>query len=136
MKTLLRFALAPTLVLLAADKAKEPEPTYNVATVINFTAKVTEVRDVSRDNPLAGLHLTVQFESQALDVYVGPSEFVKVFDVTFVKGDSIQVIGSKVDFEGSAVVLAREVTLGPVTLLCRDKDGSPLWKYFIKPPQG
>jgi hypothetical protein len=136
MKTLLRFALAPTLVLLAADKAQPPEPTYNVATVINFTAKVTEVRDVSRDNPLAGLHLTVQFESQALDVYVGPSEFVKVFDVTFVKGDSIQVIGSKVDFEGSAVVLAREVALGPVTLVCRDKDGSPLWKYFIKPPQG
>jgi hypothetical protein len=32
--------------------------------------------------------------------------------------------------------LTREITLGPVTLMCRATDGTPLWKYFIKIPVG
>jgi hypothetical protein len=140
MKTLVGSAIALSLTLCmaltAADKAAPIDPGYDTRTVITLTAKVTEVREVSKDQPLAGVHVMVQLDSQALDIYVGPTEFVKVFDVAFAKGDEIRVIGSKVNFEGSAVVLAREVTLGSVTLVCRDKDGSPLWKYFIKVPVG
>lgn len=136
MKTLVGTAIALSMTLLAADKAAPIDPSYDTATVIDLTAKVTEVREVSKGQPLAGVHVILQKESQTLDIYVGPAEFVKVFDVKFVKGDEIRVIGSKVDFDGSTVVLAREVTLGTVTLVCRDKDGSPLWKYFIKVPVG
>ena len=136
MKTLVGTAIALSMTLLAADKAAPIDPSYNTATVVDLTAKVTEVREVSKDQPLAGVHLILQQASQTLDIYVGPAEFVKVFDVKFAKGDEIRVIGSKVDFDGSTVVLAREVSLGTVTLVCRDKDGSPLWKYFIKVPVG
>ena len=132
MKSLVGSAIALSLTLMAAPI----EPGYDTASVMTVTGKVTAVREVSKDRPLAGVHLIVQQESQTLDIYIGPTEFVKVFDVAFAKGDEIRVIGSKVDFDGSKVVLAREVTLGTVTLVCRDKDGSPLWKYFIKVPVG
>ncbi len=46
------------------------------------------------------------------------------------------MIGSKIVFEGSTVVLARQVVRGTVTLLLRDEAGKPLWKYFVKPPVG
>lgn len=142
MKNLLRCAVALVFAwtLSAADNAakdvKAPGPSYDTAKVIEIQAKVAEVRGVPKGSPMDGLHLMVQSGGETLDVYVGPAEFVKVFEVTFAKGDQVHVIGSKVSFEGSTIVLAREVSIGTVTLLCRDKDGEPLWKYFIKPPQG
>ncbi len=143
MKNLLTCAVALAFSwmasALAADNAKDPKaagPAYDTATVIDIEAKVTEVREAPKGSPMEGLHLKVQSGAESLDVYVGPSEFVKVFEVKFTKGDQIHVIGSKVNSEGSTTVLAREVSIGTVTLLCRDKNGEPLWKYFIRPPQG
>ena len=125
---------------LAGDKAKDPasplEPGYDTAKMVDVAATVTEVREVARGSAMAGIHLTVLAGAENLDVYVGPAEFVKVFEVTFAKGDKIHVIGSNVPFEDRTVVLAREITIGTVTLSIRDKDGSPLWKYFLKPPVG
>ena len=134
MKNLIGFAIA--LSMFAGDKAKAPEPGYDSATLVDIKATVADVREVSKDQPLSGVHLTLKSDSQTMDVYVGPAEFVKFFDMNFAKGDRVHVIGSKVDFEGSTVILASEVSIGTVTLLCRDKDGSPLWKYFMKPPVG
>jgi hypothetical protein len=130
------LGLAFSATVSAADKATPPEPRYDKATVVHFSATVTAVREVPKGLALDGLHLTVQSGLETLDVYVGPTEFVKVFDVTFKKGDSIDVKGSKVKFEGATLVLASEVSMGNVTLLLRDKEGAPLWKYFIKPPVG
>ena len=136
--TLLLSAVSAT----AADKATGPanEPAYNTATVVDIRETVTEVREVSKDQPMNGLHVMVQSGSETLDIYVAPAEFVKIFDVTFKKGDELHIIGSKVKFEGATVVLAREISMntpgGTVTLSLRDKDGAPLWKYFLKPPVG
>ena len=35
-------------------------------------------------------------------------------------------------FEGADLILSREIRLDHTTLRVRDKDGSPLWKYFLK----
>jgi hypothetical protein len=134
MKNLLKCAVALTFV--TASYAKDPGPAYDTTKVVGIQGKVTAVREDPKGSPMEGLHLTLQAGLETLDVYVGPAEFVKVFEVTFKPGDQIRVIGAKVDFEGSTVVLAREVAIGTVTILCRDKDGEPLWKYFLKPPVG
>lgn len=141
MKNLLKCAVALTFVtgVMAADTAKDPKapgPGYDTTKVVEIQGKVTAVREVPKGSAMDGLHLTLQVGVETLDVYVGPVEFVKVFEVTFKPGDQIHVIGAKVDFEGSKIVLAREVAIGTVTILCRDKDGEPLWKYFLKPPVG
>jgi len=143
MKNLLKCVVALAFVTasytVAADTAKDPKapgPSYDTATVVDIQAKVSAVREVPKGSPMEGLHLMMQSGGETLDVYVGPPEFVKVFEVTFKPGDQVHVIGSKVTFEGSTVILAREVSIGTVTLLCRDKEGEPLWKYFLKPPVG
>ena len=134
----LLLASAATPVSAAENTEKDavapPEPAYDTATVITLKATVTETRLVPENQPLTGLHLMLQSGSETVDVYVGPSDFVKRFDVVFTQGDAIEVVGSKVKFDGAAVVLAREVRRGSITLVLRDNRGMPFWNYSVKPP--
>jgi len=133
------FALAAVLGLavspLFGDSKESKEksaPAYDTATVVDVSGEVTEVRDIPSGSPIAGVNLTIKVKGEPVAVYVAPTEFVKLFDVKFAKGDEVQVVGSKVKFEGADLILAREIRLGHTTLVVRDKDGSPYWKYFLK----
>jgi hypothetical protein len=48
-------------------------------------------------------------------------------DLTFSKGDELEVTGSKVKFEGVDTIFAREVKRDSDTFVFRDKDGNPIW---------
>jgi hypothetical protein len=94
---------------------------------------VADLRVVPRGSPLSGSHLIVRPESakensETIDVYLGPADFLKDFEVTFAKGDRVQVIGSKVKYGGAPVVLARQVRRDSTTLYLRDEHGTPYWK--------
>ena len=121
------------VLLLAATPNKvapaEEQPAYDSATMVDVLAVVTDIREVPRGSPLAGIHLILKEESGVLDAYLGPKDFVKQFEINFVKGDEVQVIGSKVKMaSGVYVVLAREVRKGETTLYCRRKKGEPNWE--------
>lgn len=109
--------------------AAEEEPTYDPDTMIDVLAIVTDSREVARGNPLPGVHLIMKESSATLDVHLGPKDFVKQFDITFAKGDEVQVIGSRVKMaDGSHVILAQEVRKGEATIYCRRKKGEPNWE--------
>jgi hypothetical protein len=121
----------------AKDPKTEPEVRYDVATVVDVKATVVSVREVSKTEPLDGLYLTVKSDkNETFDVYVGPSEFVKSFGVTFAKGDEIEVIGSKLKVDGTTLILAREVTRKETTLILREKNGEPFWVHWTRPTRG
>ncbi|MBZ5596290.1 MAG: hypothetical protein LAP39_28930 [Acidobacteriia bacterium] len=111
------------------DKAVkvDADPRYDVATVINVEATVMDTRVAPRTSPMSGLHLTVKIESETIDVYLGPVDFLKEFDITLAKGDKIELIGSKVKFDGARIVLARQVRRDETTLYLRDAKGKPHW---------
>jgi len=114
---------------LGADQGKaEPEPPYDPATVVDVMATVLEVREVPRGNPLSGVHLTVRVEPVIVDVYLGPVDFLKDFELVFRRGDRIQVVGSKVKSGTAQVLLAREVRRSETTLYLRNRKGQPNWK--------
>jgi hypothetical protein len=97
--------------------------------VIDVMTTVTEIREVPRSSPLDGLHLIVKAESETLGVYLGPADFIKQFEISFAKGEEVQITGSKVKLAGGAsIVLAREVRKGDSTLYCRRKSGEPNWE--------
>ena len=115
------------------DRKKNPAPMYNLATEIHAIVTIVDVREVSKEAALDGVHLTVMSKNDNFDVYLGPVDFVKRFDVAFKKGDEIELTGSRVRVEGEDLVLAREVRFGQVTLILRDKTGWPYWDSN-KPP--
>jgi hypothetical protein len=116
------------LTLLAAVTKTEPEPRYDPATVVDLMVVVTEVRAAAGENGLDGVRLIVRTEANTnIDVYLGPSSFLKEFEITFAKGDRIQIIGSKIKLAGSFIVLAREVRKDSTTLYLRGRNGEPYW---------
>jgi hypothetical protein len=118
----LRVAAAP------AKEVNDQEPRYDPARVVNILGTVADIHEVAYPGPLSGLHLGVKADARTMDVYLGPVDFVRSFDVSFAKGDRIQVVGSKVKFHDSDVVLAREVSRDGTTLYLRDERGRPYWE--------
>jgi len=85
---------------------------------------------------LVGVYLTVKTRTADVELYLGPSEFIKMFDVHFKSGDDIRATGSKVKFENKDLVLARELEVGKslITLTLRDAKGTPQWLWMTKRP--
>jgi hypothetical protein len=126
----LLFVVSTTLCAANPSQSGKSEalPKYDRATETDFSAVVTTVKEVPRESPLNGINLVVKSASGAtFDVYLGPSEFLKSFEVTFVRGDRIHVIGSKVDFSGQPLILVRQVRKESATIYLRDKDGKHYW---------
>ena len=101
---------------------------YNPATEATVTGTVDEIKNVpSQGRGSGGLHLVLSTPSGALDVRVGPASFVSSKGFTFVKGDALTVVGSKVTKMGQEVLIAREIRKGDQVLTLRDAKGFPLW---------
>jgi len=99
---------------------------YDPATETTFKGSVEAVTQPGRGQMMA-THLTVKAGDEARDVMLGPSNFISAKGFSFVKGDSIEVTGSKVTMRGTAYVIAREIVKDGKTLTLRDKSGTPQW---------
>jgi hypothetical protein len=131
------FLAVPLLLGLTPSSGQtapaEPEPRYDSATTVDAMTVVSDLREVPRGNPLSGTHLIVRLESakessETIDVYLGPADYLKDFEVTYVKGDRVQVIGSKVKYQGAPLILARQVRRDATTIYLRDEHGTPYWR--------
>src|ERR1022692_676151 len=131
------FLVAPVLLGLTASSGQtaqaEPEPRYDSATTVDMMTVVADLREVPRGSALPGTHLIVRPESakensETIDVYLGPANYLKDFEGTFAKGDRVQVMGSKVKYGGAAGLLARQVRRDSTTLYLRDEHGIPYWR--------
>lgn len=114
---------ATALKLPAASQA----PPYNPATVIDIIARVDSIHEVALPDPLSGIHLTVTADGHTIEVFLGPTAFVKEFQDLFTKGTRLQIVGSKVRRGASDILLAREIRRQSATLYLRDKQGRPFW---------
>jgi hypothetical protein len=123
------FAAAVVLGGTRPGAKDEPvaEPAYDAANVMNEIVSVVESREVPKGDALGGIHILVKSDSVTIDVFLGPTEFVKQFEFNVSKGDRVQVAGSKVKFRGADIILAREVRNQQMTLYLRDRKGVPNW---------
>jgi hypothetical protein len=129
--SVLSFLLVVPGAFAGGKEPAAPGPVYDAKAEIQFEGTVSEVRQVSQD-PVKGVYLNVKTKSEAVDVYLAPGEFLKMLDVQFKAGDSVEVTGSKVPYNGKDLVLARTVRVGKTTFAFRDKTGSPNWLWIIK----
>jgi hypothetical protein len=137
------LALPALAAALATGGSKssttDQEPRYDPATVVDLNVIVVEVREVAKGNPMAGVHLmsrpeSARGDSESLDVYIGPTEFLKQMDLVFHARDKLEVVGSKVKVSGATIILSREVRRDYSTLYIRDSKGEPIWKAMLKDP--
>ena len=99
---------------------------YDKSTETTISGTVQEVQQ-HQSRMMQGTHLIVKIDSGTLEVHLGPSAFIAKEGFTFAKGDSVEVLGSKVKFGDTDALIAREVTKEGKKLTLRDETGRPLW---------
>lgn len=128
---LVAFLVAATSTSFAQRGAGMGPMHYDVASEITISGTVDEVQTMQPPGRGmgggGGIHLVFSAATGPITVHVGPSAYVQSKEFTFVKGDALTIVGSKVTMNGQDVVLAREITKGNQRLTLRDAKGFPLW---------
>lgn len=102
-------------------------PQYDTATEITLAGTITKVETHTGRMGWNGTHLVVSFGAETLTVHVGPSNYLVQQGFSFAAGDQIEVTGSRINFEGSNVLIAREIKKGDKVLTLRNSQGIPAW---------
>ena len=131
MKRIGPAAIALTILLIVvpslyANKASSPK--YDPATEVKIKGVIAEVKDF--ECPVSGgmgAHITLKAGDKNVLVHIALSKFLKDYEMSFAKGEEVEVLGSKVMMDGEEVILAREITRGQNTFMFRDNKGKPLW---------
>ncbi len=122
-------ALMAATFAWSQQNQKEPVPKYDVTQEQTFKGVVDDVHD--RQCPVSGgmgTHVMLKLGGgEVLEVHLAKAKFVKDYELTFTKGEALEIKGVKVKFEGVDTIFAREVKVGNDTYLFRDKDGKPIW---------
>ena len=101
---------------------------YDVNTVEKISGEVTSLDKVYSDNNISyGNHLTLYSNNGQILVQLGPAWFVENQDIQIIAGDYVTVTGSRVTYNGSQLIVAKEVMKEDKVLLLRDDNGYPLW---------
>jgi hypothetical protein len=122
--------LAIGVFALGASAFAANDPAYTPATIVDVDGIIAAVHNVPAGSPLEGTHLTVKTKTGNVDVYLAPADFMRVLKTNFAVGNEVEVIGSKIKFQNSDVILTKEVSVGQATLELRDAQGTPDWKSW------
>jgi hypothetical protein len=101
---------------------------YDVNTVETISGQVTKIDKIYPDKGMSyGIHMILSTSAGDVSVHLGPGWFIENQDILISTDDNVTVTGSKVTYEGSKVIIAKEVTKGDQVLKLRDDNGYPLW---------
>ena len=132
-RTLLTLILGALVVLAAPgqtqrNNATSDVPRYDPAQEVKLKGEVLEVKHYNC--PISGTmggHLTLQTAEGLVEVHLAPSSFLTEYEISFAKGDKVEIVGAKVTFHDAPALLARRVTRNQSDYFFRDAKGRPLW---------
>ena len=126
--TLLAVHLVPAQKLGRSGTAK-----YDLPNEAKTKGVIEEVKELAKCQVTDGTdaHLMVKMsdkESKTVLVHLAPARFLKEYGVSFVKGDQIEILGSKTKIaDEEESILARKIERENQTYTFRDDGGKPLW---------
>lgn len=101
---------------------------YNQQSVVEIKGVVEAVEQITPTKGMSnGIHLKVKTDTETVAVHLGPAWFIERQDISIEKGDTIEVKGSKITFNGAPAVIAAEVEKEDTELRLRDDNGIPVW---------
>jgi hypothetical protein len=101
---------------------------YNPATVETVAGTIESIDRIAPMKGMAsGVHVTLKTEKGSVSVHLGPEWYVERLDTKLAKGDSLEVKGSQITYDGKSAIIAAEVRKGDAVLKLRDENGVPAW---------
>lgn len=123
----------PTL-LAAQPRGGRQGPQYDTATEATVTGTVEAVEQITGRGGgrgrrrLGGTHVTLRTGTETLEVHLGPTAFLNEQKVVVAKGDTLEIVGSRVTVDGEPVFIAKSAKKGSSVWTLRDASGLPLWR--------
>ena len=127
------LALCATPSAFAKEKAPVVSDTPRYDSHAEYVVKGT-VSSVKTHQSVEGYedtHVIVNTSVGEMEVHVGPTAYLAKHGFQMQVGDPIVVTCSKVNYEGKAVLVAREIQRGKQTLTLRNTSGQPVWPKNI-----
>jgi hypothetical protein len=109
-------------------KGGGPGNLYDLQSVVTVAGTVVSKTPPQVKQGLPYLvYLILKNAEGKITIFLGPSLYIDKLPVQIQVLDRIQVIGSRITWEGSPVILAAEVKRGQDILKLRDRKGVPVW---------
>jgi len=102
-------------------------PIYDPKTEVTVTGVIQEVKLVAGPGRSTGTRLILKTETGLGDIHSRPTWYLTQQKYVPAKGDQIEIAGSKVNFRGAEVLIARQIKKGENPGALRDERGMPLW---------
>jgi len=102
-------------------------PKYDPSTEATVKGTVEKVTQDTSPMGWPGTHLALKTGAETLDVHLGPSAFLTAKKFEIAAGDQVEVIGSRIEYEGADTLLAREIKNGDKILILRNAQGISQW---------
>jgi hypothetical protein len=111
------------------------------APIETLSGEVIHVQTVTPKKGMSpGIHVILHTDKETIPVHLGPAWFIEHLDTKILKGDKIEVKGSRVvmtieekpELKAQHVLLASEVKKGDQVLVLRDATGEPVWAGWKK----
>lgn len=101
---------------------------YNPSTVETLNGTVTDIQAVVPQKGMySGVQIILKTGKETIPVHLGPSWYIERLDMKIVKGDIIEVKGSRISFAGKPAIIAGELKKDDQALILRDANGIPVW---------
>ena len=126
------LTVAAVSVVMAQTAAGAGSAMYDVKTETTITGTVESVENITGAGGrgrrgMGGTHLVVKTEKESVAVHVGPTAYLAEKGITLAKGDSLEILGSRVTVDNEAVLIVRQIKKGDKTWTLRDASGRPAW---------
>jgi hypothetical protein len=112
----------PPAEMVAADHS---QPAGALVAELTLTGTVEGMPRVHQTT--SAVLVTLRTARQPFDLVLAPASHMADVQLTFSKGDQIQVTGARGLLNDDDVVFVREVTKGTRTVALRTQCGAPLW---------
>ena len=97
-------------------------PFYNTGTEVTIIGSVDEVQQITGTGATGqvghcprgwtGTRVILKTDPGTIAVHVGPSAYLANNNFSIAKGDKLTILGSKVQYQGSDFLIAKEITKG------------------------
>ena len=125
-------ASAVALIVLTTLLALSAQTSAPLKYVKSSEVKVKGIVEEVKTAADGIVHLSLTTDKGPLDVMIAPERFLKEMEISFAKGDKVEILGAQVVNDGVPLLLAREVTRNGDVMLMRDDLGKPVWLGWPK----
>jgi hypothetical protein len=123
MTTMLAFAVG-----VLGIQATLAERDYDLKTVESVWGKVVSIEKITPAKRRGEwVQLMLQVESGTIAVQLGPAWFVDKQVPRIEANDTVTVTGSRLNLDGTPVIVAADIAKGSELLRLRDDNGVPVW---------